>query len=189
MGGTTASQGFRYPYIDETITDVSTKNLADDLAADLTGTLDVNRNKALKRPVAKVTRQLSTQNIPDGASTIVTFDNEAYDSDGFFNIGTNANRLIVPSSAFTGIYYAVARCESPGSGGWNVGEITINKNGGIWVRRKYYGPAGNGPSVLLCKGLIYLGAAADFLEMTLTHSGGGTTAAIFMSLTIHRVTS
>src|SRR6188474_2429096 len=118
MGGTTNSQAFRYPYIDEVVTDVSTKNLADDIAAELTTTQDVNRLKALKRPIAKASRQSSTQNFADGVNTIVTFDTEVADSDGFINLGTNANRIIIPSSAFTGIYYAVARCESTGGGSW-----------------------------------------------------------------------
>jgi len=189
MPGTTLTQSFPYPYMDEMVSDVSTKNLADAFASELTTVQDVNRLKALKRPVAKASRILSTQNFADGVNTIVTFDTESYDSDGFINLGTNANRIIIPSSSFTGIYYAVARCESTGGGSWNVGEITINKNGGIWARRKYFGGSGSAPDVMLCKGLVYMGAASDFFEMTMTHSGGGTTAAIFMSLTVHRVTS
>lgn len=183
MGGTTNSQAFRYPYLNETVTDVSTKNLADDIAAKLTTPQDVNRLAALKRPVAKASR-IASQNIADGVATTITFDTEIYDTDGLINLGTNAQRITVPAGK-TGNYYAVARCEVAGGGAWSVGEILILKNGGTWARRKYFAPV----DVLLCKGLIQMGGAGDFLEVQIIHTGGGTTAASFISLAVHRVTS
>jgi len=77
MPGTTLTQSFPYPYMDEMVSDVSTKNLADAFASELTTVQDVNRLKALKRPVAKASRILSTQNFADGVNTIVTFDTES----------------------------------------------------------------------------------------------------------------
>lgn len=184
MGGTTNSQAFRYPYIDEVVTDVSTKNLADDIAAKLTTPQDVNRLAALKRPVAKAARILSSQNIADGVATTITFDTEVYDTDGLINLGTNAQRITVPAGK-TGIYYVVGRVEVAGGGAWSVGELLVAKNGGTWARRKYFAPV----DVLLCKGLVFMGGAGDFLEMQIIHTGGGTTAASFLSMAVHRITS
>ncbi len=186
MGGTTNSQALRYPYIDETITDVSTKNLADDIAAKLT-VEDGKRTLALKRYSASANRS-AVQAIADTTNVTVIFDNELWDPDGMINLGLQPTRVTVPA---VGLYYVNAHCFQPGGTTWNLGQISILKNGTLQCRRRYWGDNATtaGPLRLQVTGLIYCSAISDFFEMQLFHIGGGTTNASVMELTVRRVTS
>lgn len=170
MGGTTNSQALRYPYVTETITDVSTKNLADDCATQLSAQ-DTNRTKALKRSVVSIFRS-ANQSIPDNVDTLVSFDTEFQDPDNLWVIGT-PTRITVPAG-LTGIWWVDVYVSSPGlTGSVTKAQVSIRVSGTAVKRRTYFTATGTIKSPLRVFGHVSVPNAGDFIEVALLHVGGG----------------
>ena len=140
MGGVTPVYAIRFPFIDETITDVSTKNAADDIAAVLSTKLDADRDIALKRPSASAFKNAS-QSITANTETNIQFGSEDFDTDNAINLGTNNTRITVPT-ADGGRWWVFAHVASITAPAWTSGQIAIAKNGTDVVRRKYWAASG-----------------------------------------------
>lgn len=170
MGGTTNSQLLRYPYVTETITDVSTKNLADDCATKISAQ-DTKRTTALKRSVVSISRN-ANQSIPDNVDTLVSFDAEAFDADNLWVIGT-PTRITVPAG-LTGIWWVDVNVLSPGlTGSVTKAQVSIRVSGTAVKRRTYFTATGTVKSPLRVFGHVNVPNAGDFIEVALLHVGGG----------------
>jgi hypothetical protein len=187
MPGSTASQGLPYPYLDETISDVSTKNLADTLATKLTGE-DASRTAALKRPTGCAFRN-ANQSIPVTTDTVITFDGELWDTDGMINIGTTPTRFSM-AVGITGVWLFTAFARSLASSSWTKAVITIRKNGTQAVARRSYWSGTNAlVSKLEVTGLVYLPNNTDYVEVMIQHLGGAGSNVALVGLKGDRVTA
>jgi hypothetical protein len=169
MADVTPNFALRFPWIDEVITDASTKNLADDVAGVLTSTLDVARTLAKTRASAMGSRNLTSQSVTANTETTISMDNEFFDTDGLINIGTNATRITIPAS-MGGAYYVHAECDLMIGSVWSSGQISITKNGTAWVRRKYWAASGQQMRNMQVSGICSL-VPTDFLTMTILFQG------------------
>jgi hypothetical protein len=136
MGGVTPVYAIRFPFIEETITDVSTKNAADDMAAVLSTHLDADRDLSLRRAAGSAFRN-GSQSITANVETNVQFTSEDFDTDAAINLGTNNTRITVPTSN-GGRWWVFAHIASITAPAWTSGQIAIAKNGTDVVRRKYW---------------------------------------------------
>lgn len=178
MPGTTPVQGMRYGYDGDVISHTAQAHFADDAAAELS-VLDTLRTRALKRPAVRIG---ATQNVPITTVTTVSFSTELWDTHGLWAIGT-PTRMIIPNTDAAGIYYVSAQMTSVfGGTPWTQGEITLRKNGGNYLRKKF---AGN-PYRMQIKGEVWLGAAADYVDVTVYHEGGGSSSCDVV-LTAHKI--
>jgi len=180
MAGTTTNFGLRYAEVNDVLSHTAEANLADDIAVDLT-TQDAARTVALKRPIVRVGN--NGYALPVGVVTTVIWDYETYDTHGLFNSGVSTSRLIIPSAATSGIWHVKAHVSFINASNWTLFEITIRKNGGLTLRRKYYG----NPASATIEGLIWLGAAADYVDMAVYHESGGS-ATVQSQMYAHQVT-
>lgn len=168
MGGTTPNYALRFPYIDETITDASTKNLADDVAAVLTNTLDVDRAKSLGRASGSWFRS-GNQSVSANTETAIAGTSETFDTDGAIDIAGQPTRFTVPAG-MGGIYLAMVAITTPAASGWSSVQVALAKNGTDFVRRKYWTASGQEATRQLLTGQISL-AAADFITTTVLFQG------------------
>lgn len=174
MGGTTNSQSIRYPYVNETITDVSTKNFADDCATALSAQ-DTKRAAALKRAAAQISRNAG-QSIADNTDTLVSFDTEIQDTDNIWVIGT-PTRLTIPAG-LTGLWWVRAQVLSAGhTSSTTKGQISIRVSGTAVKRRTYFTASGTIKNQMQVSGLVNVPNAGDFIEVALLHVGGGSLSA------------
>ena len=168
MGGVTPVFSIRFPYIDETITDVSTKNAADDMAAVLSAELDVDASLSQRRATA-VAERFATQNITAGAVTTITQDNETLDTDAAINLGTQPTRITVPAN-MGGLYWVHGQVSTINGGAWTSGQIALAKNGVDQVRRKYWSASGSQlPRMLVTMQIVLV--PTDFLTLTVLFQG------------------
>lgn len=170
MGGTTNSQSLRYPYVTETITDASTKNLADDCATALS-LQDTARTAALKRSVVQVSRN-ANQSIADNTDTLVSWDAEIQDPDNLWVIGT-PTRITVPAG-LTGLWWVRVQVLSAGhTSSTSKGQISIRVSGTTVKRRTYFTATGTIKNQMQVSGLVNVPNAGDFIEAAILHVGGG----------------
>lgn len=105
MPGSTTPNALPYPYENETVDDVSIKNLADAVDAKFNTSI-TNATATTKRPAALVKRDTGTQSFATGAALAnLTFTTELYDNNGMGNLGTNNERLTI---ATNGVYLVSA---------------------------------------------------------------------------------
>ena len=168
MGGVTPIWAIRFPFIEEVINDVSTKNAADDMAAVLTGELDADRDLSLKRASADAFRN-GSQSITANTETNVQFTSEPFDTDGAINLGTNNTRITVPAG-MGGRYWVFGNAVSITSTTWTSGQLAIAKNGTDIVRRKYWSASGQQVTRMQVTAQIPL-VPGDFLTLTILFQG------------------
>lgn len=168
MGSTTQAYAIRFPFIDEVINDVSTKNMADDMAAVLSTKLDADRDLSLKRASAYAFRN-GSQSITANVETNVQFTSEPFDTDAAINLGTNNTRITVPT-AMGGRYWVFANAVSITSTTWTSGQIAIAKNGTDVVRRKYWSASGQQVTRMQVTCQVPL-VPTDFLTLTILFQG------------------
>lgn len=168
MGGVTPVYAIRFPFIDETITDVSTKNAADDMAAVLSTHLDADRDLSLRRAAASAFRN-GVQTISANTETNIQFTSEDFDTDAAINLGTNNTRITIPSSN-GGRWWMIAHVASIAAPAWTSGQIAIAKNGTDVVRRKYWAASGQEMSRMQVTCQMPL-VPTDFLTLTVLFQG------------------
>lgn len=187
MPGTTSSQSLPYPYIDEAISDVSTKNLADTLATKLDGE-DTKRSQALKRPDGAAFRN-ANQSIAVSTDTVITWDGELWDTDGMINAGGGTPTRFSMAAGITGVWHFTAFVRSISSTGWTKGVITIRKNGTQAVSRRSYWSGTNAlVSKMQTSGMVYLPNNTDYVEVMILHLGGASTNVALVGLKGVRIT-
>lgn len=168
MGGTTPAYAIRFPYIDETISDVSTKNAADDIAAVLSTELDVDRDTSLKR-ASGVSFRSGNFSVAANTETAVSFNQETWDTDAAINIAGQPTRLTVPTG-MGGLWWVAAVCGSVLGTAWSSGQIAITKNGTDVVRRKYWSASGQMVSRMQVTAQMVL-VPTDFVTVTILFQG------------------
>lgn len=168
MGGTTPNYAIRFPYIDETITDASTKNAADDIAAALSTHLDASRDISLKR-MAAVSERFNTQSFNANVETTIIQDNETLDTDAAISIAGQPTRITVPAS-MGGLYWVSGLIATVNGTSWSSGQVALAKNGTDFVRRKYWSAVTQQVTRLFITGQVIL-AAGDFVTMTCLFQG------------------
>jgi hypothetical protein len=168
MGDVTPVYAIRFPFIDETITDVSTKNAADDMAAVLSTHLDAARDTSLKRASASAFRN-GSQSITAAVETNIQFTSENFDTDAAINLGTNNTRITVPTG-MGGRWWVFAHVASITAPLWTSGQIAIAKNGTDVVRRKYWATSGQEMSRMQVTCQVPL-VPTDFLTLTVLFQG------------------
>lgn len=103
-------------------------------------------------------------NIPQNTATVLNWNNEDYDTDGFHNNTTNNSRMTIPSGK--GGYYAVMA-----QMGWNDGlsdvqlAMYVYKNGSVW--NSYYANFGAYPVMIV--NAILPASAGDYIEIYIKH--------------------
>lgn len=182
MAGTTDTQSLRFGQVTDVISHTMQANLADDIAVQLDAA-DVARAATLKGPVAGASR--GSMNLPVGVAQLVTFTSEMFDTHGMIDIATQPTRLTVPSSAVAGIFevHFEALWDTTG---WTRGDIYFYKNGGFYSQRTWYAPQSLGTVRFTSQ--VWLGASGDYLQVYVSHEGGGTTANISSTLTAYKRT-
>jgi hypothetical protein len=168
MGSVTPVYAIRFPFIDETITDASTKNAADDMAAVLSTHLDADRDISLKRAAASAFKNANFS-VAANTETAVAFTTEDFDTDGAINIGTQATRITVPTS-MGGRWWVGAVIAGISGTAWTSGQIAIAKNGTDVVRRKYWSASGQMVSRMQVTCQVPL-VPTDFLTLTCLFQG------------------
>jgi hypothetical protein len=187
MGGVTPNYAFRFPYIDETITDVSTKNLADDFAAILTSLLDLDRTTSRGRASARLAR-FGSQAITAAAETAMIGTAETFDTDNAIDIATQPTRITVPAG-MGGVYWAHALVDSISGTAWTSGQLAIAKNGTDVVRRKYWCASGQMATDLTLTTQVRL-VPGDFLTATILFQGTPSPSNVSsLSLSAQRMTT
>lgn len=168
MGGVTPVWAIRFPFIEETITDASTKNAADDMAAILSAELDADRDLSLRRAAASAFRN-GSQSIAANTETNIQFTSEDFDTDAAINLGTNNTRITIPSSN-GGRWWVFAHVANTGGSAWTSGQIAIAKNGTDVVRRKYWSTSGQQVNRMQVTCQVPL-VPTDFLTLTVLFQG------------------
>lgn len=182
MGTTTPTQSLRYAYVTDVISHTASKDLADDVAAQLDAA-DVARTAALKRPIAKA-RRTAAQSIVDSSFVTVTFDTEVWDTHAMIDIAGQPTRITCGATAGIGIYLVRARVNTIAGTGFTRSDIGILKNGVVKHQNEQWGAV---TDEMYCAGHVALGATTDFLTMTIRHIGGGTINASFIELTAQKI--
>lgn len=160
MGGTT-TQGLRYPYLDEVITSVSQKNLADDIDGAL-DTDDTALQLGLHRPSARLTRSAS-QTSTGNAAVNPTWAVEVYDTDTMGNIGTNNERMTIKTA---GLWMFGATLLPTGYGASHVAwHLGITKNGTVVGRKLWYGVLATAEPFSLTVSATFVGAVNDIIRV------------------------
>lgn len=166
MGGTTGSQGLRFPYVDDVITDAAQANLGADIAAALS-TQDTNRAKVLTRPFVYVRRGTTGQTFSDGVDTTVSFDLVNVDGYSMVNLGTQPTR-ITPGAGWTGMWKV--SFSHAGSSSANKVRLAVSVTGTLKLGRSWASGA-NSPTTHSLSGDIYVANTTDYLEFKVLRNG------------------
>lgn len=184
MPGTTDTQSLRFGTVDDVITHTMQANLADDIATQL-NSADTARTAALTRATARVGRLSSTFTLPVSAVTVVTMDLLTWDTHGMVNLGTQPQRVTTTASSGAGLYHATVTAQVDTTG-WTKGDLIINKNGGFYAQRTWWGP--QNLDTLLHEAFVPLDAVSDYLTFALYHEGGGSTTVYSVEAWVQKVT-
>lgn len=111
------------------------------------------------------------QNVPTGTETALTWDTEAWDSDGLHSTSSNTNRLTIPAG-MGGVWLACATVQ------WsdpNPADLTLSVRDGAGTtlartRTRWDGPSGANRYVTLTAPVVL--APAAWVEVTVTHAIG-----------------
>lgn len=167
MGGTTNSQGLRYPYVDEGVNNSNIGNLAADLATALDAR-DVQRALVVKRPIASVFRS-ANQSIAVNTDTTLIWDTVEVDPSGLVNLGTQPTRITVPSTA-TGLWHVSFSGLIAGTS-WTKTVLSIMVTGTVRAAKSFWSSDNTWP---MFSAYVNVPSAGDYIEMRIRHAGGGT---------------
>lgn len=171
MGGTT-SQGLRYPYLDEVVTSVQQRNLAEDLDTQLT-TDNTALTAGLHRPSARATRSASL-NAPGNTSVKTTWATEVYDTDTMINLGTNNDRMTVKTA---GLWIFGFTLTPTNWGTTHIAwETQLLKNTVLASRKMWYGVLASSEPFSLTMSARVVCAVNDIIEAVFFRYGTGTGA-------------
>jgi hypothetical protein len=110
----------------------------------------------------------AAQSIPNATETIITFDTEPIDTDGFHSTVTNTSRITIPSGK-GGKYLVIAQIMSNSATSQTQGGM--RKNGNATAIFTYYAPKDPTVPCVLINTIIDL-AVADYLELFVYQGSG-----------------
>lgn len=168
MGGTTPSQGLRYPYVDDVINESNQANLGADVAAKLT-TQDAARALVIKRPFVFISS--ASQAIADGVDTAVIFTFVSTDPYGLVNLGTQPTR-ITPGSGNTGLWKFSYFLQFTTGASISKVRLSIAVTGTTRVYRSWFVNNSSTQNFVL-SGMQQVAAGTDYMEFKVLHNGGG----------------
>lgn len=130
---------------------------------------DIRDNAAAiaKPPFAEATKA-TTQNIPNNATTLLTWTAEVTDTDAMINLGANASRMVASSARIFATHIYVGFAAAAGTA-WT--ELELRVNGAVAVRDQLVAHAGAGIAhgVFLIQEL----AVGEYFETAVKHVSGG----------------
>lgn len=112
----------------------------------------------------------AAQTIANGTSTVVTFNSESYDTDGFHSTVTNTGRLTIPTGK--GGKYLIGGQIFYSANATGKRNINVRKNGSGGFYGTVVPTAASGGTVLETTVLVDL-AATDYVELMVEQSSGG----------------
>jgi hypothetical protein len=124
-------------------------------------------------PSFKGCRAVTTTNqtISNATWTVLTYNSESYDTDGFHSTSTNTGRLTIPAG-LTGYYLVITQAVF-NTNATGARSSQIRKNGAeISVGRKMGAYSSTVESVLVGSDILYL-TAGDYIEHLVYQSSGG----------------
>jgi hypothetical protein len=113
----------------------------------------------------------TTQAITNNSETVLTFDTEDFDTDGFHSTSSNTSRFTVPAG-LSGKYEVIARAYFPFTAS-NFKYLGIWKNGNTTAIYRVAGPTATSPDTVALSTVLDL-VAGDYIEITWTHDNGST---------------
>lgn len=166
MGNTTPSQGLRYPYVDDIISESAQGNLGADIAAKLT-TQDTARALVIQRPFVYLPG--SSTSLADGVDTALSWSPAQFDSYGLWSGGSPTR--ITPGSGNTGLWkFALHVSLSAGVGIIRV-QLSLAVTGTTRVYRTYF--CTNNSTDYCLSGMQQIATGTDYMEFKVLHNGGG----------------
>lgn len=125
----------------------------------------------------------SALNIPTASSTMVAFDTEAYDTDGYWNSG-DATKLVVPTN---GRYLIVGNVSFP-SGGGTLRFAKIFINGSTVIGSHHVAPVSGAETAVNVSALAVLNAG-DYVTLQVYQDSGGNldVQAYYTALAVERM--
>jgi hypothetical protein len=112
----------------------------------------------------------AVQSIPNATDTILTFNSEAWDTDGYHSTSTNTSRITIPAGL--GGKYLVTMNTSPALNGTGGRYMEIYKNGARLVND--IGIAGSASLYVNLAGTFVVNlVATDYIEMLVYQDSGG----------------
>lgn len=169
MGGTTPSQGLRYPYVDDVISESAQANLGADVASKLT-TQDSARSVVIRRPFVYVID--GGQATTDGINTAFIWGSVTTDPYGLVNLGTFPTR-VTPGSANVGLWKFSLDFNFAVNGSITRMQASVALTGSTKFFRTYSSIAA-APAHYSFSGMIRVPTGTDYLELQVLHNGGGT---------------
>lgn len=166
MGSTTPSQGLRYPWVDDVITDAAQGNLGADIAAGLT-TQDTARSLVLKRPYVVVAS--STQATADGTDTAIIWTVASTDPYTLWSAGTPTR--ITPGTANIGMWKYSLDVQFSISAATKL-QLSVAVTGTTKSYRSWFHNVSTNDHFSL-SGSQFIAAGTDYLEFKVLHNGAG----------------
>jgi hypothetical protein len=112
----------------------------------------------------------AVQSIPNATDTILTFNSEAWDTDGFHSTSSNTSRITIPAGL--GGKYLVTMNTLPALNGTGGRYLEIYKNGARLVND--IGMAGDAADYVNVAGTFVVNlVATDYIEMLVYQDSGG----------------
>lgn len=164
--GNVTTQGLRYPYSEDPLSDLDIANLAADLDTAMQ-TREVTRDTIRRRPYGEVQRFFTALTVARATHVTLTFDTVVEDVEGLWNTGTGR---MTPPNQHLGLWFiclAIGGLALPSDATFIEG--TIRKNGTLTRYRhkiRYWN------SNLAVFGEVELTAPGDFVDFDTFWSGG-----------------
>jgi len=154
------------------------------------GTIDFNQNVIKKRGGICIVDISSPVNLTSGNNTIISFNREIYDPQGWHN-NTNPSRITVPED---GVYKVEAHGRISDNPYGGIRLLALKKNGVIFLPTNNYGladviePLSTGWARVCLNFFWYLSLNAnDYLEVYLYQNSGQTLTMDYLMLAVSRV--
>jgi len=168
MGSTTPSQGLRFPWVDDVISESAQGNLGADVATKLTAQ-DTARALVIQRPWTLIFS--NGQATADGVDTAMTWSGFTLDPYSLTNFGTFPTR-VTPGSSYVGLWkYTLQVSFAIGSTITKL-KVSVAVTGTTKSYRTFFTNANSG-GVYNLSGMQRIPAGTDYFEFKVLHNGGG----------------
>jgi len=150
------------------ISDEAFRQLAEDIAGMRQRIARLERiEERNKIPVARI-RSAAVQSIPNATGTLITFDTEMQDTNGFVDLATNNTRITVPVG-MDGLYVIFGNIRFATAASATIIEIALRINASISIASEILG---GGSDRAVNAGVIHPLVAGDFIDMMSYQNNG-----------------